>query len=125
MTDKVELILPTSWEPNRETFLIALGVSLGSLGEQLFGNVYSALFTSSIELKEEFNKYYSVEYSNLAKYLKIRYGRTLSEEDLEASRVFMVTSLPQVIDNAYDNNKLDTVLECVKKLEEAQGESQI
>ena len=125
MRDEIKLILPTSWEPNREEFLAALGVSRGGLGEQLFGNVYEALFTTSIELKGEFKKYYSVEYANLAEYLEIRYGKAISEDDLEADRVFMVTWLPQVIDDMYEDNKLYTVLECIKKIEEAQNEGQI
>jgi len=125
MRDEIKLILPTSWEPNREEFLASMGVSQGGLGEQLFGTVYEALFTTSIELKGEFKNYYSVEYANLAEYLEIRYGKALSEDDLEADRVFMVTWLPQVIDDMYEDNKLDTVLECIKKLEEAQNEGQI
>jgi len=125
MRDETKLILPTSWVPNREEFLTALGVSPGGLGEQFFGPVYDALFVASIEVKSEFKKYYSVEYVNLAEYLEIRYGEALSEEDLEADRVFMVTWLPQVIENIYEDNKLDTVLECIKKLEEAQNEGQI
>lgn len=125
MRDKIELILPTSWEPNRKEFLAALGVSRGGLGEQLFGTAYDALFVSSIEVKGEFKKYYSVEYATLAEYLEIRYGKFLSEEDLEPDRVFMVTWLPQVIDGDYEDNKLNTVLECIKKLEEAQNEDQI
>jgi hypothetical protein len=124
MRDEIKLILPTLWEPNREEFLAALGVSRGGLGEQFFGTVYDALFVASIEVKSEFKKYYSIEYANLAEYLEIRYGEALSEEDLEADRIFMVTWLPQVIDNVYEDNKLDTVLESIKKLEEAQNESQ-
>ncbi len=125
MRDEIELILPTSWEPNREEFLAALGVSRGGLGEQFFGDVYDTLFIASIEVKGEFKKYYSVEYANLAEYLEIRYGEALSEEDLEKDRVFMVTGLPQVIDNNYEDNLLNTVLECIKELEEAQNEDQI
>jgi len=125
MRDEIKLILPTSWEPNREEFLAALGVSPGGLGEQFFGTVYDALFVASIEVKGEFKKYYFVEYATLAEYLEIRYGIVLSEEDLKADRVFLVTWLPQIIDDMYDNNKLDTVLECIKKLEEAPNEGQI
>ena len=119
MNDNIKLILPTSWPPDRQQFLAALGVSSGGLGEQFFGNVYDALFVSSIEVKEEYKKYYSVEYANLAEYLEIRYGEVLCEEDLEADRLYMVTWLPQVIDDMYEDGKLDTVLECIGKLEEA------
>lgn len=125
MRDEIELILPTSWEPDRKAFLEALGVSDGGLGEQLFGAVYDALFVASIEVKGEFKKYYSVEYATLAEYLEIRYGESLSEETLEADRVFMVTWLPQVIDRVYEDNKLDIVLQCIDKLEETQHEDQI
>lgn len=125
MRDETKLILPTSWEPNQDEFIAALGVSRGGLGEQLFGTVYEALFTTSIELKGEFRKYYSVEYANLAEYLEIRYGEALSEDDLEADRVFMVTWLPQSIDPMYEDNKLETVLQCINELEEAQNEGQI
>lgn len=125
MRDEIKLILPTSWVPNREQFLAALGVSRGGLGEQFFGTVYDALFVSSIEVKSEFNKYYSVEYVNLAEHLEIRYGEALSEEALEADMVFMVTWMPQVIDDIYEDNKLDAVLECISKLEGAQNEGQI
>ena len=125
MRDEVKLVLPTSWEPDRNELLAALGVFRGGLGEQFFGAVYDALFVASIEIKGEFKKYYSVEYANLSEYLEIRYGVALSEEDSEADRVFLVTWLPQVIDGIYEDNKLDTVLECIKKLEEAQNEDQI
>jgi len=124
MRDEIKFVLPTSWEPDRNEFLTALGVFRGGLGEQFFGTVYDALFVASIEVKDEFKKYYSVEYANLAEYLEIRYGETLSEEDLESDRVYMVTWLPQVIDDIYEDNKLDTVLECIKKLEEVQNEDQ-
>ncbi len=124
MRDGVKLVLPTSWEPDRNEFLAALGISREGLGEQFFGTVYDALFVASIEVKDDFKKYYSVEYANLAEYLEIRYGVALSEEDLEVDRVYMVTWLPQVIDDMYDDNKLDTVLECIEKLEEAQNEDQ-
>jgi len=125
MSDKIKLILPTSWVPNREEFLTALGVSRGGLGEQFLGTVYDALFVASIEVKGEFKKYYSVEYANLSEYLEVRYGIALSEEGLEADRVFLVTWRPGVIDNMYEDNKLGTILECIKKLEEAQNEDQV
>ena len=124
MRDEIELILPTSWEPNRKDFLTALGVSEGGLGEHFFGPVYDALFISSIEIKGEFKKYYSVEYGSLAEYLEIRYDETLSEDDLESERVFLVTWLPQVVDENYEDSKLNTVLECIEKLEGARNEDQ-
>lgn len=124
MRDEVKLVFPTSWEPDRDDFLAVLRVFRGGFGEQIFGAVYNALFVASIEVNGEFKKYYSVEYANLSEYLEIRYGVTLSEEDLDADRLFMVTWLPQVLDDIYEDNKLDTVLQYIKKLEEAQDEDQ-
>lgn len=124
MRESVKLVLPTLWEPDRNEFFTALGISRGGLGEQFFGDVYDALFVASIEVKGEFKKYYSVEYASLAEYLEIRYGVALNEEDSDADRIFMVTWLPDVIDEAYEDNKLDTVLECIEKLEEVQNENQ-
>lgn len=117
MRDEVKLFISTSWEPDRNKFLAALGISRGGLGEQFFGDVYDALFIASVEVKEEFKKYYSVEYANLLDYVQIRYGIALSEEDLEGDRIFFVTWLPQIIDDAYHDNKLCAVLKCIKKLE--------
>lgn len=125
MRDKIKLILPTSWVPNREEFLAALGVNRLGLGEQFFGTVFDALFVSSVEIKSEYKKYYSVEYANLSEYLEIRYGISLSEENLEVDRMFLVTWLPQVIEDTYEDNKLGIVLECIKKLEEARNEDQM
>ncbi len=117
MQDKVKLVISTSWKPDRNEFLTALGISGGGFGEQCFGTVYDALFISSIEAKSEFKKYYAVEYAQFAEYLDIRYGRSLSEEELEADYVYIVTWLPEVIDNRYENNELKAVLKCIKKLE--------
>ncbi len=69
-----------------------------------------------------FKRFYSVEYTNLAEYMDIRYGQVLSEDDLDADKVFIVTWLPQVIDPNYENNKLGAVRECIARLGEADNE---
>jgi hypothetical protein len=74
MRDEVKLVLPTSWEPDRNEFLAALGVFRGGLGEQFFGAVYDALFVASIEVKGEFKKYYSVGCNRY--YSKVRYKKS-------------------------------------------------
>jgi len=125
MNNKASLILATSWKPNRKAFFTALGVSDEGLGEQLFGPVYDLLFIGSVEVKDEFRRFYSIEYAHLAEYVEIRYGKVLSEDELEAEQVFIVTDyLPQIIDDSYEESKLNTVLECIEKLAEAQNEDQ-
>jgi len=122
MRDEVKLILPTSWEPSKDAFLAKLGVSSGGLGEHFFGDVYDAFFTYAIDARGDFQKYYSVEYASFADFIKVRYGEVLSDEALEHEYVFLVTWIPQVVDENYENNKLDIVLECIRELEGSQNE---
>lgn len=124
MRDDIKLILPTSWEPDKGAFLARLGVAKGGIGEQFFGSVYDAFFTYAIDVKREFEKYYSVEYANLADYMEIRYGKALSEDDLGYEHIFLVTWIPQVVDRDFENNKFDVVMECIRELERSQNEDQ-
>lgn len=124
MRDDIKLILPTSWEPDKDAFLAMLGVAKGGLGDQFFGSVYDAFFTHAIDIKREFEKYYSVEYASLADYMAIRYGEALSEDDLGCEHIFLVTWIPQVVDEDYENNKFDVVMECIRELERSQNEDQ-
>ena len=124
MRDRVLLVLATSWEPNRKAFLAQLGVSEGGLGEQLFGKVYDAFFVHSTEMRREFERYYSVEYGSPENYARIVHGLELNDEDLAKSSIFLVTWLPQIVDDDYDGNKLDTVLSCIEQLERVQNETE-
>jgi hypothetical protein len=123
MRDRVLLVLPTSWEPNREAFLTQLGVLEGGLGEQLFGKVYDAFFVNSTEMRREFERYYAVEYGSPENYARIVHGLELDDEDLAHEKFFLVTWLPQVIDENYEENQLDTVLACIDQLGRAYNEA--
>ncbi|HCG5592373.1 TPA: hypothetical protein NJ109_001463 [Vibrio parahaemolyticus] len=121
MRDEVKFIVATSWEPNLEEFLSSLGISSGGFGAQIFSSVYDAFFKFSINLTEEYERFYSVEYGCLSDYVEIRYGRKLSDEDLEAKRIFAVTRIPQVVDD-YEDNKLEVVLNSLAILSEVSNE---
>lgn len=123
MRDHVLLVLPTSWEPNRQAFLTQLGVSEGGLGEQLFGKVYNALFVHSTEMRREFERYYAVEYGSPENYARIVHGLELDDEELAHDQIFLVTWLPQIVDGDYEENQLDTVLACIEDLERANNEA--
>lgn len=123
MRDRVSLVLPTSWEPNRQAFLARLGVSEGGLGEQLFGKVFDAFFVHSTEMRREFQRYYAVEYGSLENYARIVHGLELDDEVLAHEKTFFITWLPQVVDEVYEENQLDTVLVCIKELERASNEA--
>lgn len=123
MRDQVLLVLPTSWEPNRKAFLAQLGVSEGGLGEQLFGKVYDAFFVNSTEMRREFERYYAVEYGSLENYARVVHGLELDDEELAHKQIFFVTWLPQVVDENYEENHLDTVLACIDQLGRADNEA--
>ena len=110
-------ILPTSWHPTREDFLSALRIRSEGLAAQLFEIVYDSFFDFSIDIKREYERYYSVEYSTLGEYINTRYGKEFSEEELERDRVLLIEYFPQVIDTDYEGNMLDAVLECIEKME--------
>ncbi|MDG2647475.1 hypothetical protein QTO12_07615 [Vibrio owensii] len=118
----MKFIVATSWEPNLEEFLSSLGISSGGFGAQIFSSVYDAFFKFSINLTEEYERFYSVEYGCLSDYVEIRYGRKLSDEDLEAKRIFAVTRIPQVVDDDYEDNKLEVVLNSLAILSEVSNE---
>ena len=122
MRDGVKFIVATSWEPNIEEFLSSLGISSGGLGAQIFSSVYDAFFKSSINVTEEYERFYSVEYGCLSDYVEIRYGRKLSDENLEAKRIFAVTWIPQVVDDSYEDSKLEAVMNSLAILNEVNNE---
>ncbi|EPT9147953.1 TPA: hypothetical protein ACNV0S_002631 [Proteus mirabilis] len=123
MRDEVKFIIATSWEPNIEEFLSSLGISSGGLGAQIFSSVYDAFFKSSINVTEEYERFYSVEYGCLSDYVEIRYGKKLSDENLEAKRIFAVTWTPQVVDDNYEDNKLEAVIHSLAILNEVNNEN--
>ncbi|WP_148140564.1 hypothetical protein [Aeromonas sp. YN13HZO-058] len=124
MKNKVKFIISSSWKPNIEEFLSSLGVSTGGLGEQIFHSVYEAFFETSINIKEEYERFYSVEYRCLSDYVEIRYGKILSNEDLEAESIFAITWVPQVVDDVYEENKLDLVMDSLARLNKGHHENQ-
>lgn len=111
------LIIATSWKPNKAEFFRALKIRETGLGAKFFGEVYEAFFEESIELKYQYIRYYSVEYPTLRAFMEIKYGETLSEGDLDKEFIFAISHLPQIVDVNYDNNKLDMVIECIEQLE--------
>ncbi|OUS06969.1 hypothetical protein A9Q96_08355 [Rhodobacterales bacterium 52_120_T64] len=122
--DNAKLILPMSWHPDRDEFFEALRIRPNGLGSQLFGKVFDCLFVHSLDLKREYERYYSVEYRTLSEYIDVRYGEIISNDDLEAQHIFLVTWLPQIMDADYDDNKLDAVFECLAQLEDTHLENQ-
>lgn len=118
--DEVELVLPTSWEPDRSRFFAKLGIKPGGLAAQLFDPVFDSLFVRSEDARRDFDMYYSVEYGTLESYLEARHGIVLGDADLEKAHIFLCRQLPSLIDTNWgEGNKLDEVLQAVSELESA------
>lgn len=112
-----DFIIATSWKPDQDDYLKELSIKKNGLGAQLFTKIFKAFFVHSIDVKSDYDRYYSVEYPNLKVYLDVRYGLQLNDEELEQEHIFLIDYLPQIVDTDYEDNVLDKVLECIKKLE--------
>ncbi|MGV1951076.1 hypothetical protein ACQZ44_09630 [Agrobacterium vitis] len=112
---EAKLFLPFPTPPSLSEFLGILSVKPGGLAAQLTKAVYEAFFVGSLDLKEEYRRYYCVEYPTLRYYLAMVHGECFEEADLEQTHIFHITSLPQMIDEVQGGTYLDTVLEALKK----------
>ena len=110
-------ILATSWKPDRAQFFDLLRIRQDCLASQFFGQIFDCLFVYSIDLQREYQRYYAVEYPSFSDYVEIYYGKTLSDEEREKDHVFWIKQLPSLLDNAYDGNQLDVVVDVIKRLE--------
>lgn len=116
--EKIELVLATSWQPNWRDFLSKLMIEPGSVGAQFFEGAFNCLFSDAINAKREFEHYYSVEYGTLDHYLDGRYGIVLDEEELEKENIFLCTWLSLALDKNYEDNQFETIMQCIRKLED-------
>lgn len=115
--EKIELVIATSWQPNRRDFLSGLKIEPGKVGAQFFEGAFNCLFSDAINAKREFVQYYSVEYGTLDHYLDGRYGIVLDEEELEKENIFLCTWLSNALDKNYDDNQFENVMQCIRDLE--------
>lgn len=117
-------IIATSWKPNRDQFFDSLRIRQGGLAAQFFGQIFDCLFVYSIDLQREYQRYYAVEYASFGDFVEIYYGKALSDDERQKEHVFWVKSLPTLLDPAYEDHQLNSVLEVIARLE-ADYETQI
>ena len=110
-----KLILPFRNPPSLLEFFQMLSVKPGGLAEQLTERVYWDFFVGSLDLKEEYRRYYSIEYPTLNAYVEMCHGETLEEDELNKKHIFRIRSLSQMVDPLYTDNYLESVLEALKK----------
>lgn len=114
-----DLILTTNCQPTLADFLEALGVRPTGLGAQLFTAVHNQFFVCSTDLRQEYEKYYCVEYLTLRDYLELAHEICLDSAALEKKYILKIKSPSGVVDRVYEDSSLDVVLDCLRKLEKA------
>jgi hypothetical protein len=112
-----DLILAVDHMPEIGEFLEALEVRPGGFGAQLFTEIYEQFFTGSTNLRDQYERYYCVEYSTLQTYLELAHEIHLTPEELEKRYILKIKSPSGIVDRAYDDNVLDVVIDCIRKLE--------
>ena len=117
------LILPVNRVPEALEFLEALEVKPGRFGAQIFTEIYEQFFRLSVDLRDQYERYYCVEYPTLQLYLEVAQEVYLSPDDLEKRHILRIKPSLMTVDQAYDNNVLDVVIDCIRRLE-ASDESQ-
>lgn len=110
-------VLSVNYIPSTAEFLEGLGIKPKGLGSQLFNAVYEQFFIWSVDLREEYEKYYCVEYPSLRNYLEVAHEIYLTPEELEKKHLLEIGSFSGIVDQNYDGNSLDAIISCIRNLE--------
>lgn len=113
-----DLILPTSRIPTVDEFLGILNIKPASFAAQLFTAVYDQFFSWSKDLRVEYERYYCVEYPTFASYLELAHEIYLEPAELGKAHILKIKSPGGVLEEAYNDNVRDTVVDCIRKLED-------
>lgn len=116
MSDR-DLILPTSRIPSVEEFLDVLHIKPAGFAAQLFTAVYDQFFSSSKDLRVEYERYYCVEYPTFANYLESAHEIYLDPTEIDKAHILKIKSPGGVLDEAYNDNVRDSVIDCIKNIE--------
>ncbi|MBY5651782.1 hypothetical protein [Rhizobium leguminosarum] len=111
-------ILSVNIIPEFSDFLNALKIKNAGLGAQLFKAVYDHLFVASTDLRKEYDRYYCVEYPSLGEYLECAHDVSLEESELEKTYILKFKQDHGLMNQAYDDNILETVVDAIRKLED-------
>ena len=116
MSDK-DLILPTNRIPSVEEFLSILHIKPAGFAAQLFTAVYDQIFSWSKDLRVEYERYYCVEYPTFANYLELAQEIYLDPTESGKAHILKIKSPGGVLDEAYNENVRNTVIDCIRNLE--------
>src|SRR5271169_2297798 len=57
----------------KDIFLEKAGIEQGKYAEQMFTRIYDCIFSELINIEDQYQKYYKIEYSSLAVFLYQKY----------------------------------------------------
>lgn len=112
-----DLILSLRRIPSLDEFIDALKIKPTGFAAQLFTGVYNQLFAWSTDLRTQYDQYYCVEYPTFAAYLELVHEIYLDPIELEKAHILKIKSPGGVLEEAYEDNVRDAVIDCVLKLE--------
>jgi hypothetical protein len=112
-----DLILPMDRVPDVTELFGALKIKPTGLAATLMSNVYNQFFIWSTDLRDEYERYYCVEYPSFASYLELAHEIYLDPDALAKRHVLKIKSPGGVVDEAYDGNAMEAILGCLKTLE--------
>lgn len=110
-------IIAVSRIPAVEEFLDHLQIKAGGLAAQLFTGVYEQLFASSRDLRDEYQRYYCVEYPTLAEYLELAHELELEPAQLDKAHILKITASWGMLDESYEENIRKTIVDSVLEME--------
>lgn len=111
-------ILSVNFIPEFSDFLNVLQIGNTGLGAQLFKSVYDHIFVASTDLRKEYDRYYCVEYPSLCEYLECAHDAYLEDNELEKTHILKFKQDHGLMNQAYDDNILETVVDAIRKLED-------
>lgn len=106
-----ELVLSLDRIPSFEEFLNQMKVASTGFGAVILNYIYKNLFYHSIDLSEEYIKYYSVEYVTIDDYLLKKVGLQIPSSELRRRHILRIERLSSLIDPAYEENFLEMFLQ--------------
>ncbi|UXS48281.1 hypothetical protein [Agrobacterium tumefaciens] len=116
--DEETYILSVDIVPDFNEFLSALKIKNTGLGAQLFKSVYDHLFVASTDLRQEYERYYCVEYPSLGEYIECTHDVYIDDSELEKTHILKFKQDNALMNEAYDDNILETVVEAIRRLED-------
>ena len=111
--DKV-FVLSLDTIPSLDELLHKMKVAPNGFGAVIVQYIYDNLFATSIDLKEEYKKYYSVEYSNFESFVVNKVGMNIDSSQLYKEHVLLIDWFMSLIDSRFEDNYLDLVLKTIR-----------